>query len=740
MPTTNFSFPGVSLEQVFVPRPVGTQAALGTICIGPKYKIHSHGYTENYSPITTWEPGTDAQYPLPDYSASDGILDTTKEFDKLHVVNGLWQYGTGSGSLDISNGTYTIEMPITSVNGRYPAAGDMVKLTDGSNASVYSTILGVTTGQDGKVVVDIVPTSAEDGDSLTVVFCLVADVDYAGEAELADVVVYAATGKVKIPGTLTSDFTDGFTTKTQGTLIKCNTMYYDYRALDDTKSAYGIVSNATDIQEQLGPAINANPLAQVTACALAAAGGNYVYWINTGVPNSAPDAADKYLRCLDYMGDNAAVYNVAPATTDRNVILQLAGEVERIGKDENSKVRRTLWAAIDTPKEIFVFSDVAADISADDTEIVETTLLAATAATITATGTEGQYTVTYGSGTLDEVDVAVSDIVRIGTTDYTISAVSGDVVTITLSAGQTISEGEASAALIHQEIETVSWSVEYPASGDNSNPLVGNPIQKGDALRIGSVDYQIINDNGVNTVTISKEAEQAAPTTGTGIITSIVRKSPTDMQVIDSIIAECPVKSYRVQCVWSDTPFYNGEYVSNYCVAAAAAGMRTAEEPWRPLSNLSYSFFSLEQKNNFTKSQLERLGANGIWIVANNDDDIPINKKSITSIANNDINTTSESIVANADEIAITLSRVGEELVGSSNISDMLLIVLKDGITNLLDARCTNATSAYVGNQLISYEIIDIYQDPVNQDEVKADIELVPPKPFNRFRITMRIV
>ena len=729
MPTTNFTFPGVSLDQIFVPRPVGTAATLGTVCIGPKYRIHSYGYTDE-APITGWEAGQGETCLLPGYNAMDGILDTGEEYDKLHVIDGIWTYTDAiSGTVDITGGSYGITMNVAAVAGRYIEVGDIVNIQYGT-AEVQATVTGVEVGTPGSINVDRLPTGAGSGTSVTVTPGFMASKDIPAK-NIAGLSV-TSDGYITLPATITADFTDGFISATSCTLKECSSLYYDYRVLDTTASSYGVVENGADIAEQLGPAINANPLAQAVACALAAAGGNSIYWMGTGTADTNSDAAEKYRRCLDYIGDNSNIYNVVPATTNENVILALVGEVERIGKDENSKVRRTLWYGIDTPKEIYVFRDYVA------TSIVEATadLLEDEPADIAMTD-NNEYTATYAEGTLSSVGLnIVTDFVAIESEVYAIASRKGDTLTLALATGQSITTGTASTSIIR-----TSYTVTYPTSSSPyANPLAGKPLQRGDIMRIETSDYVIVNDNGSNVVNIEKSKASAAAPTGTSVTTSIIRGTPTDTQLLDAIIAECVTKSYRAQCVWADTPFYNGEYVSNYCVAAAAAGMRTAEEPWRPLSNLSYSFFSCKENHNFTKSQLEKLGANGIWIVANNDDRVPINKKSITSIANDDINTTSESIVANADEIAIVLSRVGEELVGSSNISDMLLLVLKDGITNLLDARCTNATSAYVGNQLISYEIVDIYQDPVNLDTVKADIELVPPKPFNRFRITMRIV
>lgn len=267
-------------------------------------------------------------------------------------------------------------------------------------------------------------------------------------------------------------------------------------------------------------------------------------------------------------------------------------------------------------------------------------------------------------------------------------------------------------------------------------PFVDNQTQAGDVCVINGTEYTVYSDNNINQVVLLD-----GPTTGAGSVTAeIVRKAPTNAQLIKGIIAKRIAASYRCRCVWADDAWADGAVLSNFCVAAAAAGKRAYEECWRPLSNLGYSSFQVKDTHGFTRSQLKELGAEGIWIVDNNDSDTPVNLKAVTSAVANDVNLDNESVISNADEVALALCRVGENMVGNSNISDSLLMVLSDTISGILDRRTSNATSDTVGNQLISWSLLKLYQDTVAQDEVYADIEITPPKPFNKFHMTMRVL
>ena len=199
--------------------------------------------------------------------------------------------------------------------------------------------------------------------------------------------------------------------------------------------------------------------------------------------------------------------------------------------------------------------------------------------------------------------------------------------------------------------------------------------------------------------------------------------------------------SYRAQAIFADGAIYNGEYIPNYILAAAPAGMRSYEPCHRPLSNLGYSFISLEEPKGFTRKQLKAIGAEGIWIIGNNSDGEAINLRQVTTAAANDINQDEESIIANIDEIAISLCHVGETRVGCSNISPTMIMALSDDITIQMDARLINTTgSAYIGAQLISWTLDAIWQDEIERDHVYALISCTPPKPFNEFKMTLRVI
>lgn len=227
--------------------------------------------------------------------------------------------------------------------------------------------------------------------------------------------------------------------------------------------------------------------------------------------------------------------------------------------------------------------------------------------------------------------------------------------------------------------------------------------------------------------------------TGSGATTAAKAAATKDAK--EAIIAAGGNGAYRTQVVWSPGAIYGGFSVPTECLPAAPAGMRAYEPTYRPISNLGYTLFSVTDTNGFSQAQLEDIGSAGVWVIDNNYDGTPVNKRQVTANASNNINLDEESIVANADSVALTLCHVGENLVGCSNISPALLTALYDTIKGIMDRYLLNLTgNVYVGPQLLNWTFDKLEQDPVQLDKVYATITCEPPKPFNRFVMTLRIV
>lgn len=271
--------------------------------------------------------------------------------------------------------------------------------------------------------------------------------------------------------------------------------------------------------------------------------------------------------------------------------------------------------------------------------------------------------------------------------------------------------------------------------------FISTALRTGDKLQLKAAPYTQWDIVGISGDSVTLAAGSTAPSVTSDVALKIVRTKPTNADIIDDINARRCTQSERAVCVWADGLQYNGEDLPNYPLAAAAAGMRCAEAPHRPLSNLGYDFFTLSEPFGMTKNQLKRIGANGIWIIANNQDGTPVNMRQVTTAIANNINLDEESVIANVDTIALAACQIGRGYVGNSNISPSLLLALECDLRLVMDRFLVNETgSVYIGPQLLGWELLSIYQDPVNQDHVYANFTCTPPRPFNKFIMTMRVI
>ena len=221
-------------------------------------------------------------------------------------------------------------------------------------------------------------------------------------------------------------------------------------------------------------------------------------------------------------------------------------------------------------------------------------------------------------------------------------------------------------ATVNEIVKATGTATFEMADGENSQTnsitltegsLIGADISAGDKVRDIDTgeEYTILTSDYKSKVTVSEQL-----TDRSGVKVSFIKTNPVQSDIVDAVVAKRYVSSYRAQCVWADGVLFNGQLVDNYAIAAAAAGMRAFEPCQRPLSNLPYNFFSVMDRHGLTKTSLKSIASNGIWIIDNNNNDVPVNMRQLTTAASNNINIDEESIVANADEIAISMSTVGE--------------------------------------------------------------------------------
>lgn len=262
-------------------------------------------------------------------------------------------------------------------------------------------------------------------------------------------------------------------------------------------------------------------------------------------------------------------------------------------------------------------------------------------------------------------------------------------------------------------------------------------IQQGDFIQVieSKKLYQILSTNYRNYVII--KGDQTSNIEQNNSI-NIFDYTLSATQKTSYIIQNKAISDKRTAIVFADTARYKGFYVPNYVVAAALAGRRSSSYPHAPLSNIQMQSITTLQLNNLTTSQYKQLGAYGFWRVAQNTQGQTMSLRQLTSAAADDVNLDQQSIICSVDSVCLGLKFVGRNLVGNSNISQTLLVLLQTAISSKL-LNYMQYIDDYIGPQLLQAKLVSIEQDSIFLDRVYASIDVTPPKPFNKFHMTVRL-
>lgn len=194
----------------------------------------------------------------------------------------------------------------------------------------------------------------------------------------------------------------------------------------------------------------------------------------------------------------------------------------------------------------------------------------------------------------------------------------------------------------------------------------------------------------------------------------------------------------RVRMVFPPTVKNGDVQQDGYQVAAALAGLRSGVVPHQGLTNtvlLGFTDLTLAVET-YSDIQLNRLAEAGLWIVTQSAvGATPYVRHQLTTDTEN-LNTSEDSITTNVDSISYGMQRALEPYVGKYNIHPNAIVAIRRAIDNELRFRATNTYTVRAGNQLISYEIVKLEQDPTFRDRLVVEVTLNVPYPLNFINLT----
>ena len=748
MPITGFEFPGVELTQVFANTPAPTMSEQSVACIGPQYKLHKAADVDNVgtrsSALTgTYDPieGIAAQV-FPGLVSGEHVEYDDHVAQHLVIENAAYQYATARSPMlitikpDSTNFVYKYSQSIGGTVFKWTA------VTDGATPSVVYTKVRIPVA-DGR---DPTPTYSDAAATTEVVNGAVTDTS----------VVITTQNKLYFPIYISGPYTNaafgsrGMKVGDALILVGDSEVSAPIKVLKidkDNRSAYISSSDATTYATLLAS------VKEVRICEVI----DSVTYDYPGAFTTEEATVDNVL--VPKVAVLGGLSTTLADLSDRSAELQ-AG-------DFYFEYRGLITTYSGT---IQILSDMADVVTYLGTPSNDNPLALACYFALSQSGGNVVYFTTVKETDPSELPAAyVSAIELFAEYDnvYSIVPCTDDEDVISACMQKCIADSTDTESRIRRSLwygrQTPKTITLFSGNATLSNTTItsGNTTavctfaddvymnktwRDGDKVSFYNDDAELVagpyptkqNLNSTNSLVVDFGTD-SAPAAFTSV--KLIRTNPLGSELVDAVIALRCTNSERGQFVWADDAVYNGEVIPNFALAAAAAGMRSYEPPQRPISMIQYSLFSVNETHKFTRAELRRIGANGVWIIGNNIDNNPVNMRQMTTAVANNLNMDEESIVSNADNIAYNLMGIGQDYVGKSNITPELIQVLAFDIDRLLTSFTLNTTgSVYIGPQILSYSIVDIYQDPVNLDHVIALIEVEPPKPFNRFIMTLTII
>lgn len=198
---------------------------------------------------------------------------------------------------------------------------------------------------------------------------------------------------------------------------------------------------------------------------------------------------------------------------------------------------------------------------------------------------------------------------------------------------------------------------------------------------------------------------------------------------VDTELTTALLNSWKAEL---SNPYVNVDVaVPGFYLGAALAGVVSAKGPAEPLTNSSVSGFTDVYRSNdyFDNSEMNTIAAGGTWIFENKGAGAITTRHQLSTNATT-IETRELSITTQIDFSAKYLRELVSPLIGK--------FVITDGFINNLRSALHGGAEQLVDQDVVrDLNVINVYQDEVNPDTVKADIELLPLYPVNYIKLTL---
>lgn len=208
-------------------------------------------------------------------------------------------------------------------------------------------------------------------------------------------------------------------------------------------------------------------------------------------------------------------------------------------------------------------------------------------------------------------------------------------------------------------------------------------------------------------------------------------------------------RHYMSRRIYNVFPSYaktNGVMYGGEMLAAAVAGVVSSVLPQQPITNVE--LIGVDDVpmtyESFSREELDTIAEGGTLIVMQDlpGDRVYVRHQISTEYSSNNLLKAELSITKNLDSIAYYFAEAFKPYIGKYNITPELIAVLNAVASTALGSLQSSTASGLLGPQVLveGTEIVDLYQDPVNQDHVYMHLKLNLPRPFNVLDVDLEVI
>jgi hypothetical protein len=370
---------------------------------------------------------------------------------------------------------------------------------------------------------------------------------------------------------------------------------------------------------------------------------------------------------------------------------------------------------------------------------------------VNGTSRDGTYTVSQVvSATVLEVEEAIP---AAATANASVALFESDGVTVRIAITAII--GLISAAGDDLFLTLRDATGTFVSSGIIPGDLIEIPADTNSTLFTGTLSQFVIEailsenrvrivNNGANTSTVENElphgVKRTAPTAlvpTTAIIHYRVSRNLSKSGQVTQLVAQAQsFNSRRTILMWPDkvdvSGVVGGNLQAGYYLSCAVGGMTAGLPSHQGFTFLGIAGISQIYNSNtyFNDSQLTDLSQGGWYVFAQQTPtSLPFTIHQLTTDVST-LETGEFSVVKNFDFVALFFVDILDNFLGSYNINQETLTLLRSAITTGGETLRLR-TLAKIGAPLTSFSIADLYVSPLSADRVVSHVLIGLPKPLN---------